>query len=553
MTTMKIFIGWDSREDIAYQVAKHSILANTTESVEIIPLKQKILKSQGLYWRAKDALASTEFTFTRFLIPELMNFEGWALFVDCDFVFVDDVKKIFDKKDDRYAVMCAKHDYTPKNSIKMDGMVQTAYPRKNWSSMMLINCGHVANKVCNKTYVNDNNTTGQMLHRFTWLTDSQIGKISHEWNWLVGLYKEPSDGIPRAIHYTEGGPWFAEYQNCEYAKEWYKYQATYYKNELEIQKKKLYTESTRIKNIDDLSIPADVKLDLKNKLYEKIDPTNSFNWIKDTPMAKPIRVAAVHNTDYELSKTGFDPILESFAIGSSGILVRWELHNTLPKKVPLIIRGLATDSQRALKWCMNTGTDFYAIDTGYLQPSIRKEYHRLTKNNLQHLGPLITRPSDRLKRLNWKYRKPNPGSKILICPPSNKVMKFYDMDLDTWMNNTVTEIKQYSDRPIEIRIKPSRSQRVTTDTIWSALDDAYCLVTYNSIAATEALLYGVPTIALAPNAATVLCNTKISDLEKELSLPTSDELHAFACHLSYCQFTHAEFQTGYAFSIVNEY
>jgi hypothetical protein len=101
-------------------------------------------------------------------------------------------------------------------------------------------------------------------------------------------------------------------------------------------------------------------------------------------------------------------------------------------------------------------------------------------------------------------------------------------------------------------MKPPRSQRVTTDTIWSALDDAYCLITYNSIAATEALLYGVPAIALAPNAATVLCNTKISDLEKRIKLPSKDELYAFASHLSYCQFTQAEFQTGYAFSVVNE-
>jgi lipopolysaccharide biosynthesis glycosyltransferase len=549
---MKIFIGWDSREDIAYQVARQSILDNTTEPVEIIPLKQKVLKSENMYWRDEDKLSSTEFTFTRFLIPELMNFNGWALFIDCDFVFVDDIKKIFKQKDDRYAVMCAKHDYTPKSSIKMDGQQQMPYPRKNWSSMMLINCGHLSNKVCNKEFVNDSSTTGQTLHRFTWLNDSEIGELNHEWNWLVGWYKEPKDGKPKAIHYTEGGPWFPKYENCEYAKEWYKYEARYYKTQLDIQKKKLNYELTRIKNIDDLSVPVDVKLTLKNNLYQQIDPTNSFNLIKDIPMPKPIRVAAVHNTDYESLEAGFDPILESFALGSNGTLIRWGLDNLSPKEVPLVIRGLASDSQRALKWCMDTGTDFYAIDTGYLQPSTKKEYHRLTKNNLQHLGPIIERPTDRLKLLNWKYRKPNLGSKILVCPPSHKVMKFYNMDLDKWMDELVVEIKKYSDRPIEIRLKPPRSQRVTTDTIWSALDDAYCLITYNSIAATEALLYGVPAIALAPNAATVLCNTKISDLEKEIKQPSKDDLYAFASHLSYCQFTQAEFQTGYAFSVVNE-
>lgn len=213
----KVFIGWDTREDIAYQVAEHSIISRSKD-VDIVPLVQKDLRKVNLYTRPIDPLSSTEFTFTRFLIPAIMNYKGWALFVDCDIVLLRDIQELFDLADDRYAVMCAKHDYTAKEGVKMDGKAQTVYPRKNWSSVFLINCGHPSNKVLTPELVNTE--TGQYLHRFSWLQDQEIGEISHEWNWLVGVYSEPQDGSPKAIHYTEGGPWFKNYRNCEYNREW---------------------------------------------------------------------------------------------------------------------------------------------------------------------------------------------------------------------------------------------------------------------------------------------------------------------------------------------
>lgn len=236
--TLKIFVGWDSREDIAFQVAKQSIIDNTNADVEIIPLKQKPLRKDGLYWREEDKLASTEFTFTRYLIPELTEFSGWALFIDCDFVFKDDVQKLFDQIDNKYAIMCAQHDYTPKEGTKMDGQTQTVYPRKNWSSMMLINCGHPDNKILTKETVNDEEKGGAYFHRFSWLNDNLIGEVSHEWNWLVGWYKEPEDGAPKVLHYTEGGPWFDKYENCEYAIDWFHYYKRYMTNYIEIDSKK---------------------------------------------------------------------------------------------------------------------------------------------------------------------------------------------------------------------------------------------------------------------------------------------------------------------------
>ena len=216
---MKIFVGWDSREDIAYQVCEYSIKSRSTDA-EVIPLKQKDLKSQGLYTRDIDPLSSTEFTFTRFLIPELMNYEGWALFCDCDIIFLEDIKNLFDQADDRFAVMCVQHDYKVEEGIKMDGQIQTIYPRKNWSSVVLFNCSHPSNKKLTKDLVNTE--TGRYLHRFAWLSDNEIGELSHEWNWLVGVYKEPHNGHPKAIHYTEGGPWFKNYRTCQYNREWIK-------------------------------------------------------------------------------------------------------------------------------------------------------------------------------------------------------------------------------------------------------------------------------------------------------------------------------------------
>ena len=215
----KVFVGYDPREDIAYQVCKHSI-ARRNKEVLVRPLVQKELREAGWYTRPVDPLSSTEFTFTRFLIPELCDYKGWALFMDCDMILLTDIQELFDQADEKYAVMCVHHDYTPREGLKMDGQKQSIYPRKNWSSVMLFNCGHPSNKQINSSVVNDTNITGKYLHRFSWLKDSEIGELSHEWNWLTDWYKEPEDGKPKLLHYTEGGPWFKDKTNCEYAKEW---------------------------------------------------------------------------------------------------------------------------------------------------------------------------------------------------------------------------------------------------------------------------------------------------------------------------------------------
>ena len=214
---MKVFVGYDTREDIAYQVCKHSILARQPDA-DIRPLKQQELRDAGWYNRSIDKLASTEFTFTRFLIPELANFKGWALFMDCDMILTTDIKELFDQADDKYAVMCVQHDYKVKEEFKMDGQKQTIYPRKNWSSVMLFNCGHPSNAKLTQDLVNDPEINGAYLHRFSWLKDEEIGKLDHTWNYLVGVYDDIE--TPKLIHYTEGGPWFENYRNGEFAQLW---------------------------------------------------------------------------------------------------------------------------------------------------------------------------------------------------------------------------------------------------------------------------------------------------------------------------------------------
>ena len=214
---MKVFVGYDTREDIAYQVCKHSILTKQPDA-DVRPLKQKELREAGWYNRPIDKLASTEFTFTRFLIPELTNFKGWAVFMDCDMILTTDIKELFDQADDKYAVMCVQHDYKVKEEFKMDGQKQTIYPRKNWSSVMLFNCGHPSNATLTQDLVNSPEINGAYLHRFSWLKDEEVGELDHTWNYLVGVYDDIE--TPKLIHYTEGGPWFENYRNCEFHKLW---------------------------------------------------------------------------------------------------------------------------------------------------------------------------------------------------------------------------------------------------------------------------------------------------------------------------------------------
>src|SRR5262245_53287687 len=214
----RVFIGWDRREPEAYDVARFSLERRASIPVSVVPIKVDELRAQGLYSRDQDPLASTEFTYTRFLTPALAGFRGWALFCDCDFLWLGDIAGLVPYTQTSKAVFCVQHDYTPKEATKMDGAVQTNYPRKNWSSLMLFNCDHGAVKELTADVVN--RETGAYLHRMQWAADSDIGALPTEWNWLEGWNEKPAEGTPKAVHFTRGGPWFPNWQNVDYGDLW---------------------------------------------------------------------------------------------------------------------------------------------------------------------------------------------------------------------------------------------------------------------------------------------------------------------------------------------
>ncbi len=216
--TLRVFVGWDSREDIAYQVCRHSLLRHASIPVEVIPLRQAELRARGLYSRDADPLAATEFTYSRFLVPHLAGYDGWALYCDCDFLWLADVAALFALADPRLGALCVQHDHRPPEATKMNDKTQTLYPRKNWSSLVLYNCGHPQTRRLTPEVVN--RESGAYLHRFQWLDDAAIGALPETWNWLEGWCAKPASGHPNVIHYTRGGPWFEKWRAVDYAELW---------------------------------------------------------------------------------------------------------------------------------------------------------------------------------------------------------------------------------------------------------------------------------------------------------------------------------------------
>lgn len=212
---MKVFIGFDGSEAAAYWILRESI-NRTTKGVEIHPLVRQGLVMAGKHARAHDPFASTEFTYTRFLVPHLARYRGWALFMDCDMFVRRDLRDLFALADERYAVMCVKHDYQPDLGTKMDGKIQAPYPRKNWSSLVLWNCAHVTNRLLTPYQVNV--SPPSWLHQFQWIPDEEIGAIPESWNWLEGH----STGKADIVHYTRGIPGIHEgMADAPYAKEYF--------------------------------------------------------------------------------------------------------------------------------------------------------------------------------------------------------------------------------------------------------------------------------------------------------------------------------------------
>jgi len=210
---IRVFIGYDPREAVAFNVLSYSILRRSTVPVAIVPLA--LLQLNGILKRERHPLQSTDFSFSRFLVPYLSGYTGHSIFMDCDMLVLDDIAKLWDLKDSSYALQVIKHDHRPREAVKFLKQTQTAYEKKNWSSVMLFN-----NEKCNSLtpdYVST--ASGLDLHQFKWLrNDEDIGDLPHRWNHLVD-YDPPSIDVS-LVHYTLGGPYFPEYVNCEYSREW---------------------------------------------------------------------------------------------------------------------------------------------------------------------------------------------------------------------------------------------------------------------------------------------------------------------------------------------
>lgn len=228
---VSIWIGYDSRQADAYAVCRASIRRHLRvrkgQPVPICGILLDEVRDAGLYSRPthrkggqlwdviSDAPMSTEFAISRFLTRHLGS-SGLALFMDSDMLVRADLMEMFDQVDPVHAITCVKHRYEPPEGEKMDGQAQLRYARKNWSSFMVFNCDHPANRALTVKMVNK--LPGRDLHRFSWLEDHGIGEIGVEWNWLVGH----SDALvtPKVVHFTEGGPWLAKYADVPYANEW---------------------------------------------------------------------------------------------------------------------------------------------------------------------------------------------------------------------------------------------------------------------------------------------------------------------------------------------
>jgi hypothetical protein len=211
---IKVFIGYDPREAVAYHVCAQSIIRHASRPVALMPLALKNLSG----YAEKHSDGSNQFIYSRFLTPYLCDYSGWALFIDGDMLLRTDVQELWALRDESKAVMCVHHDYKTKTAEKYLGAANADYPRKNWSSVVLWNCGHPANRVITPEFIET--ATGAQLHRFTWLSDDLVGEIPKVWNWLPDEFGANPEA--KLLHWTLGAPCFHEYATVPMAEEWHR-------------------------------------------------------------------------------------------------------------------------------------------------------------------------------------------------------------------------------------------------------------------------------------------------------------------------------------------
>jgi lipopolysaccharide biosynthesis glycosyltransferase len=210
---IRMVVGFDQREAIAYHVFCQSVIDRTSLPVQFLPLNPRAIAG----YKEAHQDGSNVFIYTRFLTPYLMNYSGWAIFADGDMICNSDIAELWKLRDPSKAIMVVKHDYQTKAQTKYLGSKNENYPRKNWSSLILWNCEHPDNKQVTPEFVAAKD--GAFLHRFKWLDDEKIGDIPKDWNWLAIEY--PSRDDAKIIHYTLGTPCFRDYRNTDMADRWH--------------------------------------------------------------------------------------------------------------------------------------------------------------------------------------------------------------------------------------------------------------------------------------------------------------------------------------------
>ena len=209
-----IVVGFDQKEAVAYHTFTQSVIEKSTIPTRFMPLSVGSLTN----YKEVHKDGSNDFIYSRFLVPYLMNFKGWAIYADGDMVCLKDIKNLWDLRDNKFAVQVVKHDYKTKVKSKYWGNKNEDYPRKNWSSLILWNCNHESHKMLTPEFIQKQ--TGAFLHRFSWIKDEEIGEIEKEWNWLAMEYEEKKD--INLIHYSIGTPCFEEYKDASLSSYWKK-------------------------------------------------------------------------------------------------------------------------------------------------------------------------------------------------------------------------------------------------------------------------------------------------------------------------------------------
>jgi len=214
MTPVPIFIGYDPREAIAYHTCVNSIIRHASQPVAIVPIALNLFRD----YKETHTDGSNHFIYTRFLVPHLMGFKGWAIFIDGDMILRDDIIKLWNLQEIDKDVMVIKHNYQTRMPVKYLGAKNENYPRKNWSSVILWNCNSFPNRQLTPEFVQK--SSGSFLHRFSWLADDRIGELPPEWNWLPDEYGVNTDS--KLLHYTLGTPCFQEFADTPQADEWHR-------------------------------------------------------------------------------------------------------------------------------------------------------------------------------------------------------------------------------------------------------------------------------------------------------------------------------------------